>query len=79
MTLQEFKKLNRKEQEITVTEKGKHLDSLIEGRYGYALYSIDLFFVEIIYSRYNNRIVSIKSFNTGSRLDFYVKGRKLKS
>ncbi|GAA4277568.1 hypothetical protein [Aquimarina mytili] len=78
ITLQEYRNLSKKEQEVLLTEKGKHLDSLKEGYYGYALYALDRFFVEVVYASSSNRIVSIKSFNSGKRLDFYVSGRKLK-
>lgn len=37
----------------------------------YALYAIDKFFVELVYSPKENKIIEVRSFDTGIDLDKY--------
>ncbi|UBZ10921.1 hypothetical protein LDL79_02105 [Leeuwenhoekiella palythoae] len=73
LSLYDFKLLSDHEQYDVVFSEGTFLDALIEDNTGYALYAVDLFFVEIEYDVARNKIVGKTSFVTGDKLNSYSK------
>lgn len=71
ITLYDFLALNDKDQYYTVFNKGVFIDHKIEGNQRYALYAVELFFVEIEYDNLNNSITNKIAFKTGNTLDKY--------
>jgi hypothetical protein len=72
MTLYEFLLLAEPQQYDEVLNKsGIYLDNHINGNHRYNLYAIDKFFVEVEYNNTENKIVGLRSFKTGSILDWY--------
>ena len=70
-TLYDFKLLSDHEQYDLVFTEGLFIGALIEENTRYALYVIDLFFVEIEYDVARNRIGGKTSFVTGNKLNSY--------
>ena len=73
LSLYDFKLLTDHEQYDVVFSEGTFIDALIEENSGYALYAVDLFFVEIKYDVAKNKIVGKTSFVTGDKLNSYSK------
>ena len=72
LNLYDFKLLSDHEQYDVVFSEGTFIDALIEENTGYALYAVDLFFVEIKYDVARNKIVGKTSFVTGEKLNRYT-------
>ena len=72
LSLYDFKLLTDHEQYDVVFSEGTFIDALIEENTRYALYAVDLFFVEIEYDVASNKIVGKTSFVTGEKLDRYT-------
>jgi len=72
MTLYEFNRLNKEEQIKTVWSRGVFLDNHISKTETLNCYAIDLFFVELVYDVDKNKIVKVRSFKSGHRLDKYA-------
>ena len=71
LSLYDFKLLTDHEQYDLVFSEGTFIDTLIEDNTRYALYAVDLFFVEIEYDVARNKIVGKTSFVTGEKLNRY--------
>ncbi|MGJ5641514.1 hypothetical protein [Formosa sp. S-31] len=71
MTLYEFNRLSEGEKFNQTFNKGSFIDSKVEGSFRYALYALDMFFVEIKYNSTKNKFEGLKSFTTGELLDKY--------
>ncbi|MEO2081477.1 MAG: hypothetical protein ABGW88_08105 [Leeuwenhoekiella sp.] len=72
LNLYDFKLLSDHEQYDVVFNEGTFIDALIEESTRYALYAVDLFFVEIKYDVARNKIVGKTSFVTGEKLNRYT-------
>lgn len=71
MTLLEFNLLKEDEKITAVCNQGVYLTHYISKTETINCYSIDLFFVELIYGVSNNEIIKIRSFESGCNLDKY--------
>ena len=71
ITLYEFKLLPHQEQYNIIFNEGIFLDHFINGNRRFALYAIDLFFVEVEYDSKKNKIKNSIAFKTGIILDKY--------
>ena len=71
MTLYEFNRLELNERMQAVNQYGTFLDNHITPKEKCNLYSIDMFFVEVVYNSEHNTITEICSFKTGKLLDKY--------
>ena len=72
-TLYEFKLLSDHQQYDVIFTEGTFIDALIEENTRYALYAVDLFFVELEYDVASNKIVGKTSFVAGENLNRYSK------
>ncbi|PHR96753.1 MAG: hypothetical protein COA80_08470 [Leeuwenhoekiella sp.] len=72
-SLYEFKLLSDYQQYDVVFTEGTFIDAIIEENTRYALYAVDLFFVELEYDVARNKIVGKTSFVTGEKLNRYSK------
>lgn len=73
LSLYDFKLLPDIKQYDLVFTEGTFIDAIIEENTRYALYAVDLFFVEIEYDVARNKIVGKTSFVTGEKLNRYSK------
>lgn len=73
ITLYEFLALPDQEQYVITMQSGKFLDCFIQGDSRFALYALDMFFVEIEYDNGQNIIKGKRAFVTGKLLDRYTK------
>lgn len=71
ISLYEFLVLSDREQYYIVFNKGEFIDSQIDGNKRFALYAIDMFFVEIEYDDEINIIINKKAFVAGVILNKY--------
>lgn len=71
ISLYEFLVLPEQEQYYIVFNKGKFIDFQIEGNKRFALYAIDMFFVEVEYDNKKNIIINKKAFVAGVILNKY--------
>jgi len=55
----------------TINQIGIYLDTYEYKKERYLLYSIDRFFVEVVYDVSQNKIIELNSFKTGYLLDKY--------
>lgn len=69
--LYDFLTLQDQEQYDLVFTEGVFIDYKIEGDQRFALYAIEMFFVEVEYDNLNNTIKNKLAFKTGSTLDKY--------
>jgi hypothetical protein len=60
-------------------ENGVYLDNREEDKFGFDLYSVDRFFVEVSYSKESNQVVQFKSFKSTAPLEPYLRQIKLVS
>jgi hypothetical protein len=71
MTLYEFNRLNEEEQLKTVWSIGVFLDNYISKTETLNCYAINMFFVELVYDKDKNKVIEVRSFKSGHRLDKY--------
>jgi len=71
MTLYEFNILGLNERMEAVNQYGTFLDNHITDLEKCNLYSIGMFFVEVVYNPESNSITELRSFKTGYLLDKY--------
>jgi len=71
MTLYEFNLLNYDEKLISVYDKGIFSGNHISDSETLNCYSIDMFFVEVVYNGNLNKIIKVISFKSGHSLDKY--------
>ena len=72
MTLYEFNKLSLEEKQSNVWDKGIFLDNYITKDIRINCYTIDKFFVEVVYDLQHNTITEVRSFKYGHSLDKYA-------
>ncbi len=73
MTLYEFILLDKSQQYEVTFQKGEFVDAHIETNKRFALYAVDMFFVELEYDVRSNKIVNLVSFLEGEKLNRYSK------
>lgn len=71
MGIYEFNMLSEENQYDLVFTKGIFVDSIKNGNVKYVLYSVHMFWVEIIYEDSINKITGLKSFLAGEILNKY--------
>jgi len=72
MTLYEFKQIDNLTGMMgIVNQYGVFIDNHITYKERCNLYSVDMFFVEVVYDHINNSIMTINSFKSGHLLDKY--------
>ena len=71
ITLYEFRILSDQEQYRLVFNEGTFIDSKIYGNQRFALYALDMFFVEVEYDNERNKIINQTAFVTGEILNKY--------
>lgn len=72
MKLNEFESLGYDEKLFYIVDKGTFVDNYITEEVRINCYSLFNFFVELEYDPVLNRLVNIKSFNSGAELDKYL-------
>lgn len=70
--LNEFLLLNKDERANYLWEHGEFIINLKEHEQSFNLYSLNGYFVEVIYSNQTNKIIDIKPFRKGYTLDKYT-------
>lgn len=78
MKLEEFNKLSFDEKLYVVVDKGTFLDNFITKNIRLNCYAIDKFFVELVYCSKENKIIEVRSFDSGADLDKYINLSKFK-
>ena len=63
--------LNDEDQLSAVWDKGVFLENHITKKEKINCYAIDMFFVEVVYDGKENKIIEVRSFKGGHRLDKY--------
>jgi len=71
MTLYEFNRLSKEEKLKKVWSIGVFLDNHISKTEMLSCYAIDMFFVELVYDADKNKIIEVRNFKSGHRLDKY--------
>ena len=71
MGIYEFNVLSEQNQYEIVFTKGTFVDSIINGNKKFVLYSVHMFWVEIMYEDSINKITGLKSFLSGDILNKY--------
>jgi len=79
MTKEEFNNMSLAEQGMAIITEGKHLTQLKKGDNLNNLYTINDFFIEIIYSIPTNEIISIEVLTDMSKIDQYIDGNQTKA
>lgn len=72
MTLKEFNTLDYDNKLFAVVDKGTFLDNYVTTTIRINLYSVDKFYVELVYDPEQNKVVEIRSFKAGIQLDKYT-------
>ncbi|TJY35893.1 hypothetical protein [Pontimicrobium aquaticum] len=72
MLIKEFNNLEYEEKLFCVVDNGTFVDNYITNEVRINCYSLFNFFVELEYDPIENKIVNVKSFNSGAELDKYV-------
>ncbi|MEA2106030.1 MAG: hypothetical protein U9P82_04835 [Bacteroidota bacterium] len=78
MTKEEFNNISLAEQGLAIITEGKHITQIKKGDYLNNLYTIDDFFIEIIYSISTNEITTIEVLDDLSKIDQYIEGNQKK-
>ncbi|HKL08859.1 MAG TPA: hypothetical protein VJ896_08795 [Bacteroidales bacterium] len=76
MTKKEFNNMSLAEQGLAIITEGKHITQIKKGDDLNNLYTIDDFFIEIIYSISTNEISKIEVLEDLSRIDQYIEGNQ---
>jgi len=71
MTRKEFSKLNLEKQLNTIKNFGEIIGTIERSEESLICYSIDLFFVEVVYSTKEHDLLRIVNFDQGRQLDKY--------
>ncbi len=72
MEINEFSQLPQNEKYDTLCLEAEFIVNVWEGSYGYNLFSLDGFFVEMRVSINNNRVIDIMSFHSSEMLNKYL-------
>ena len=78
MTLKEFNNLNYNEKLFAVVDKCVFLENYVTVDIKMNLYSVDNFYVELVYDSELNKVVEVRSFKSGIHLDKYTSHLYLK-
>ena len=78
MTLEAFNNLTYDEKLLTVVDAGTFLENYVTVDIKINLYSIDKFYVELVYDGELNKISEVRSFKSGIHLDKYTSHLDLK-
>jgi len=73
MTLYEFILLDKNQQYEVTFKTGEFVDAHLETNKRFALYAVDMFFVELEYDVATNKIIKLISFIEGEKLNRYCK------
>jgi len=79
MTKEEFNNMSLAEQGVAIINEGKHFTQIKKGDNLNNLYTINDFFIEIIYSIPTNEIISIEVLTDMSKIDQYIDGNQTKA
>jgi len=79
MTKEEFENMSVAEKGMTIINEGKHLTQLKKDHSLYNLYTINDFFIEIVYSIPTNEITTIEVMTDLSKIDQYIEGNQIKA
>lgn len=71
MGIYEFNILSQHDKYDLVFTKGHFVDTITQGDYKFVLYSISMFWVEIVYNNSENKLIQISSFISGEDLNKY--------
>ncbi len=72
MNKEEFGKLSIAEQGLAIITEGKHLKQIRKKDFLFNLYTINDFFIEIVYSISTNEITAIDVLTDLSKIDQYI-------
>ena len=72
MRIKEFNNLDFYEKLKLVWSQGRFVDTLKNKVEYIKCYSVDLFFVEVVYDKEQKEIIDVRSFEDGLQLDKYV-------
>lgn len=72
MNKEEFGKLSLAEQGLAIITEGKHLKQIRKDDFLFNLYTINDFFIEIVYSISTNDITEIEVLTDLSKIDQYI-------
>ena len=72
MTLEEFNSLTHDEKLYAVVDNGVFLDNYVTSELRMNLYSLDKFYVELVYDGDLNKVVEVRSFKAGPELEKYT-------
>lgn len=73
MRIEEFQNLPALKQQIILTDKGTSVHVVKNDSFGYVLYSVFNFYVEVIYNRATNTIFSMYAFTSDDpKMNFYL-------
>lgn len=72
MTLYEYRLLSETEQYNVLWGNGVHISERHDGRFGYVLYQVFSFYVELKYDGEINKIADRKVFSTDRHLEPYL-------
>lgn len=75
MNLYDYLMLKEQKQISTLIDKGRHVMTLDNGATFFQLYSLSIFFVELEYEKWTNRLVGRAIFQSGTDLDKYISAR----
>jgi hypothetical protein len=78
MTLEEFNNLSLAEKGLAIVTDGKHLTQLKKEDLLFNLYTLNDFFIEIVYSIPTNEITSIEALTDLGKIDQYIDGNNQK-
>jgi hypothetical protein len=73
ITLYEFNPLNKFEKEEILQEHGVHISERQDAEYGYVLYQLNNFYVEVKYHNNRNEILMLTSFSNYTKLEPYLR------
>lgn len=72
MKLEDFNKLSFDEKLYMVVDKGTFIDNYVTNDIRMNCYAVERFFVELVYCPEKNKIIEVRSFNSGIDLDKYI-------
>jgi hypothetical protein len=76
MTLVEFNSLDYEAKLFKVINEGFFLENYVTSQIRINLYSLHKFYVELVYDSDNNKMVEIRSFQSGQNLDKFINLQK---
>ena len=74
ITLYEFNLLSQFDKGEVLYEHGVHISERRDAEFGYVLYQLNNFYVEVKYSNEQNKIIKLNVFSTTTNLEPYLNG-----